>query len=543
MHNEDSQAQDIKRIQANQDRIANIHAPLVLALKDKRCFMWNRIDVIERIGNERREQYENLVSSGKTEEEATQLCYADVVAAEADMLARRVKNIDQDMLLVSWMKTSPFLAEFTRWIRKRFSKRSTYGGDNPTAMACYNPKTEEVEIVYNLEWLATEAEKSFNQANEDGIDSHIASVNEHEHAHIYLSHVTSRGREPHSLSNVAMDLAINSLMTRCDTQARAANGLLIPGVMTKSPLSSKLKPQQRQVIENLRKIIASLPKEESTEYYFEAIREKSRQAGFDWGNKGPVYPGSGDGDGDNEIMEELEIEHGSWDGVPEELRDLVQAKIRYALGKAVDAADSQSSGWGNMPEHLRRQIRELVRGTINWERVLANWTGFRQSADRKRSIKRIDRKYPMVHAGLKRTRKPRILFAVDQSGSVDDNQLARIGGVLADCSKITTFDVAFFDTEMDVESMYTWDRGKFPPFERKRCGGTNFQAVVDYVNDPKNRGRWDGVIVCTDGCADKPTPSRVKLAWVITPNNKLFFEPNNNEIVIQMSDPTTALSY
>jgi predicted metal-dependent peptidase len=73
-----------------------------------------------------------------------------------------------------------------------------------------------------------------------------------------------------------------------------------------------------------------------------------------------------------------------------------------------------------------------------------------------------------------------------------------------------------------------------PKHMRTRCGGTDFQAVTDYVNAPKNRGRWDGYIIMTDGECSKPSGSRVKRAWIIVPGEKLLFE--TDELVVQMDD-------
>jgi predicted metal-dependent peptidase len=57
---------------------------------------------------------------------------------------------------------------------------------------------------------------------------------------------------------------------------------------------------------------------------------------------------------------------------------------------------------------------------------------------------------------------------------------------------------------------------------RTRCGGTDFDAVAKFVNDTKNRGRWSGIIILTDGYA--PTMSAVngaKVLWVVTPSGTM----------------------
>ena len=235
-------------------------------------------------------------------------------------------------------------------------------------------------------------------------------------------------------------------------------------------------------------------------------------------------------------------DHSGWDDIPEELRDIVEGKIKHAMRKACESADSSPSGWGNIPSELREEIRAVAFGSVDWRQVLKNWTGMRQPGGRSRSIKRIDRKYPLVHPGVKRARNPKILIAVDQSGSVDDGQLARIYGALDGCSKKCTFDVLPFDHTVAEKDLFTWKRNTKPKLKRVRGGGTSFDAVVEFVNSPRNRGRWDGVLICTDGECSRPAASRVKLAWLVTPGHKLMFDAFDGEMVISMSDKDDVVS-
>jgi hypothetical protein len=56
---------------------------------------------------------------------------------------------------------------------------------------------------------------------------------------------------------------------------------------------------------------------------------------------------------------------------------------------------------------------------------------------------------------------------------------------------------------------------------RVRSGGTDFEAPTRWVNDPKRRGEYDGMIIVTDGIAPKPSNSRVKRGWILTPGCKI----------------------
>lgn len=509
--------EEVKRIQAERDSLDKLPEELHLALAQANSLSCHRVShVLDRV--KQKATVEEIVAEEK---------------AHFDNLGARY-NFDYNS--IRWIQLSPFFAEFSRWIRKRVSDKGPGGTPNPTAMAVYNPKTEEYEIVYNPRFLASLAGAS---KSTDGVEPHGCAINEHEHLHLILSHCTARRREPAALDNIAKDLAINSLIARNDTSSRLPSMCLLPATRSSGPIGKEVPPEVKEAHEKFNEIISKLPQEQASEWYFNKLTQESEKNGYQWGKTGLKVPGKPNPDGGEDGEWELFGSGGShtgWDDIPEEIRDIVEGKLKHALRKSCEAADNNSNGWGNIPSELREEIRAMAYGRLDWRAILKNWTGMRQAGGRSRSIKRIDRKYPMIHPGLKRKRSPSILVAVDQSGSVDDEQLARIFGALDGCAKQITFDVLPFDYGVAENELFTWKRGTKPNIKRVRSGGTSFDAVVEWLNDPKNRGRYDGAIIATDGEAPKPRDSRVKLAWMITPGHKLMFAPENSELVIEMSD-------
>jgi predicted metal-dependent peptidase len=513
--------QEVQRLQALNNKLELLPNDLALALAKESSLDSARVDhVLER--------------------SAAGLSIEDIVKEEKQYFDDLGSKYDFDLNSVGWLGISPFLSEFTRWIRKRCQNKMTNGMEVGTAAACYNSKTEEVEIIFSPRFMAKCAEK---QSNHGTIDPNGAGVNEHEHFHLLLQHVTSRRREPASLHNIATDLAINSLISRCDTMSRLPSMLLLPGLLNKGPVDPKLPKEVQEAQAKLNKIIAELPQEQASEWYFNKLKQESEKHGYEWGKKGMKVPGASkpgeDGEDEGWVLWPSD-QHEGWDDIPEELRDIVDGKIKHAMRKACEKGDSSPNGWGNIPSELREEIRAAAFGSVDWKSVLKNWTGMRQAGGRSRSIKRIDRKYPLIHPGLKRSRNPNILVAVDQSGSVDDEQLSRIFGALDGCSKQITFHVLPFDYSCAESDLFTWKRGSKPHLQRVRSGGTSFDCVVDFVNRPENRGRFEGLIIASDGEAGQPPPSRVKLAWLITPNHKLLFSPRENEMLIQMNEKEVA---
>jgi predicted metal-dependent peptidase len=266
-------------------------------------------------------------------------------------------------------------------------------------------------------------------------------------------------------------------------------------------------------------MIEKMPHAKASEWYFDRIAE--------WAEKNQQ---GGDGQTGIQSFDD----HSGWGDVPEDQKDLVSGKVRSLVEKAVNHADSQSDGWGNIPSELREEIRRFVSRSVDWRRVLRYFVGMMCRGHSSQSFKRINKRYPYIHPGRKRGYRARVAIFIDQSGSVSDDAITRIFAALNALSKIVEFDVFHFDTEVDEKSMITWRKGSAPKQLRTRCGGTDFQAVTDYVNHGKNRGRWDGYIIATDGECGKPSGSRVKRAWIIVPGEKLLFE--TDEMVVQMND-------
>ena len=70
-----------------------------------------------------------------------------------------------------------------------------------------------------------------------------------------------------------------------------------------------------------------------------------------------------------------------------------------------------------------KQIRAMMHKEIDWKGVLRYFCGTKQRANRSRSFRRINRKYPYIHPGRKTSHTSNIVIYIDQSGSVGDDDL------------------------------------------------------------------------------------------------------------------------
>ena len=408
-------------------------------------------------------------------------------------------DFNLDRHLISFLQDSPFFAELSRHIRK------TPTDSMPTAAVAFDQEYDDITLYWNPEFFR------------DMSDSDIRGVLTHEFYHLIFCHLTTRRKKPAKMWNVATDLAINSIISGHSNMS-LPDGCLMPGVFPKGPEGREWTKEEKDAMP-IAQLIAEFPKDQSSEWYFDKLKEKVEEE---------QQKGGGSGMGDLDSFDD----HGGWDDVPEEMKDMVAGKVAAAVEKAVKHADGQANGWGSIPAELRDAIRRSVSHIVDWRSVLRQFIGNMARGERSTTIKRINKRYPYIHPGVKRGYVAKLLIAIDMSGSVDNDQLALFFSELASLTKKVTVTILPFDCTADLRDSFEWKKGKKVEAKRVRGGGTDFNAPTKIINDPKNRGRWDGMLVLTDGECDKPIPSRVKRGWVVSPGHKLLFATDEMTITL-----------
>jgi predicted metal-dependent peptidase len=376
----------------------------------------------------------------------------------------------------------------------------------------------------------------------------VKGLLKHECFHLVLEHTTTRRMEPHILHNYATDLAINSMIP----EEELPEGGLVPGKPFEPlppDVASKIGPAAVERHARISQKIASLPKGLSSEQYFALLQDVAddiQKAG-----KGKSL-GQALKDGDVKVDENGNLtdkdgnpvaivpggmdDHEGWDEMDDQERELIKGKVRQALEQAVRESDS-SGGWGSIPAETRAKLREMLAREIDWKSVLKQFCGMTRRADRTTNVKRLNRKYPAIHPGTHRSYTSSIAVYIDQSGSVGDADLELLFGNLMSLAKHTEFTLFNFDTEVDEKSERVWKGNKNPGLTRTRCGGTDFKAASDHAN--KNKHRFDGYLILSDGECDDPGPSKLKRGWVIVPGRQLLFKPSTRDFIIKMKNEGT----
>ena len=444
---------------------------------------------------------------------------------EVDPIKAAAFKLDPYMVALLWVE--PFFATLMRSIdRNRDDKFPTAG---------VSVKNGSPTLVYNGAWLSTLPDKQ------------ILGLLKHEAYHLVYRHVVDRRKTPHRTWNYSADLAINGLLSRDELP----KGGLIPGV----PLEIKpetleaMTEEQKEGFNALSNMIAAFPVGKASEWYFSRLNQQGKHQGQGGlGGTGKIKikvkagkgqgQGEGQGSGDGEEVEVEIVEgtdsHDGWDDMPEDEREIAKGKLKEALGKAQRSADNNNS-WGSVPSEIREEIRRMVAGEVDWKSVLRNFVGMRQRSKRTHTMKRIHRKYPYIHPGSKVGHTSNLAIYVDQSGSVSDEWLSMAFGALEQLSRHVTFHVYPFDTEVMVKEYKEWKKGQKLNLKRVRCGGTDFKAASDHAH--KNRDKYDGYIIITDGGCSDPGPALIRRCWVLVPSTELAFTASSNDIVVKMRAP------
>jgi predicted metal-dependent peptidase len=419
------------------------------------------------------------------------------------------KEFDLNKHVARLLMNEPFFAALSRRVDKKV-------GPIPTAGVRVNPETAQFEMLYNPKFFQglTDVERS--------------GVLKHEFYHLIFEHVTGRMpvqvKENPALGkkwNFATDLAINSHL-----RGQLPEGCLMPG---EGPF-------------------ADLPNGKSAEWYWANLPENPGKQGDEKSEPGDGEDeenndsqgndpgddetedndtdGGGSGEGEesddgegagggsgNGVPEDGQLDdHAGWGDVPAAVNEMAKERLKDAVRKAAEEA-AKAGNWGTVGSDTRQDITDrLLTTRVDWKNVLRYFIKTSQKANRRSTIKRINKRYPYIHPGRKQTRQAKIAVSIDQSGSVDNGMLQAFFAELNKLADLAEFTVIPFDTDVAEDKVFVWKKGEKRKWERVMCGGTCFDAPTKYVN----KGQYDGHIVLTDMCAPKPVASKCQRMWMTT---------------------------
>ena len=372
-----------------------------------------------------------------------------------------VSAFDLNVHVHRLLMDDPFFAALSRRMDKRASNAIPTAGVTVT-------EEGKLQMVYNPKFFAPLSD----EARKD--------ILKHEFYHIVFQHVTGgrflsfRDMDPNErkIHNIAMDLAINGHLPNLP------EGACFPG---KAPFEH-LEPFK------------------TAEHYLRELRkmQKEGEGGEGQGGgcgEGQPGEGQGGGQGNGNPLDGMDSfdDHSGWDDVDEQTKQIAEERVKEFIKDAVEEANSSSRGWGSVPADCRKEIIASISTKVDWKKVLRYFVKQSQKANKRSSIRKINKRYPYQHPGKKASRTAKIAIAIDQSGSVSEDMLAAFFSELNGLAKIAEFTVIPFDTRVDPEKNWVWKKGQNRPHERTMYGGTCFNAPTEYVN----KGAFDGPVSYT----------------------------------------------
>jgi len=194
-------------------------------------------------------------------------------------------------------------------------------------------------------------------------------------------------------------------------------------------------------------------------------------------------------------------------------------QVENELKQIVDNAEKNSKNWGTVTGNHVEEIVAEHKPKLNYRQILRYFKKTVESVTQKSSRMKVNRRYDLSSPGYRREYKSKLLFAIDTSASVGNDELKKAFGVVNTIFKNTQIVSLQFDTE--VVKIDKHFRKAKKTFSANGRGGTDFSAVVNYIKNSNEN--FDGVIVFTDGYA--PEPERIKIPWLWLMSKKEYSPP------------------
>lgn len=348
----------------------------------------------------------------------------------------------------------------------------------------------------------------------------------HEFMHLALSHTTSRKvtKEDGKADTKwywAADYAINSLINE---EFLPPHGL-VPGKWSEIDPTHKsmfTEEEWNNYMEFV-SMVKSWPKYKAADWYYNQMKKnKNIEKGFDVAQK--LTQGG---------KEEYSLldDHDLWEELSQEEKEIIEQQMRDLVGEAIENCTLKDNNWGSLSKEAIMALEKEISNQLSWEEMLKLFAGNSIVPHKNSTIKKINKRYPYIHPGKKKTYVARIALCIDESASVNDRAISMFISEAQKLGEHTDFTIVPFDTKVNEEKIYEIRRGETISIKRDFSGGTDFNAPTEWIN--KNHSKFDATLFMTDGECSKPQACLIPRAWIIMPNRKICFD--TDELVIQMS--------
>ena len=190
--------------------------------------------------------------------------------------------------------------------------------------------------------------------------------------------------------------------------------------------------------------------------------------------------------------------------------DLFDADVKHM----VDEHKHSMKNWGTYTGDMMGKIVAANSPKISYKEIIRRFRNSIMTTKTSSSRMKVNRRYDLAQPGKKREYTTKIIFAVDSSGSMSDDDLREGFAVINSVCKHAELEYVLFDTKITLTEKKFKNAKK--SFKIAGRGGTDFTEVCEYAQNKK----VDGLVIYTDGEAPPPQPKGTKVLWLLTDGNK-----------------------
>ena len=327
---------------------------------------------------------------------------------------------------------------------------------------------------------------------------------------ILLRHPTTRLKEPGNIAHLASSLAINQLMNS-DLEK------LLQGLDEISPDPKKfglkdneafeeyfreLLDRQEEVNKKIQQIWGSMSDDQKKEALQKAMSNAEKEQ--DERDQNADGEGYQDFENEKDAMKKYNDPNGN-------------ANQRWGKNNSFDAdvknfvdkVRNRTRMWGKYTCTAQATILAVLDPKVSSKDIIRKFGASIITGQTVTSRMKINRRWDIERPGYRRIYKPNVIFAIDSSGSMSDEDLAHGFGVINRLLFYAKITFVEFDTEIKkIEKNFNKARKEFKAYGR---GGTDFEDIMTMADNEK----VDGLIVYTDGCAPAPHQPKCKMLWLL----------------------------
>ena len=320
---------------------------------------------------------------------------------------------------------------------------------------------------------------------------------------LLLRHPTSRLKSPKQIAGLSSQITVDQLIMK--------NLVNTNGLKDVIPVPSDYK----------------LPADLYYEEYFRQLMDKVEQTEQNISKQFGQQPGGGNGEDESEGDGENNKDEDGYSKVPNEkdgVKDYMDPRgtnnanwgdndiLDAEIEQFVNNSKGSSKLWGKYTGDAMGSIVAANTPKISWKEVVRRFNTSVQTSKQVGTRMKPNRRFDLDAPGRRRVYTTKILFAVDASGSMSDEDVAEGFAVINAVCRHATIHYMLFDTE--IKQVETKLKRAQKEFKISGRGGMEPEPVLKYVDEHK----YDGLVVYSDMffSGDLTRPKHTKVLWLGT---------------------------